>query len=46
MKEASNQYCKNIAFGSHTLSWFDDIGHVRGHFNLWISNYMQYYLRE
>jgi len=26
------------------MSWFDDIGHVRGHLNSWISIYMQYNL--
>jgi len=25
-------------FRGHELSWFDDIGHVLGHLNLWILN--------
>jgi len=37
------QYCEIILFRGHEISWFDDIGHVRGHLHSWILNYIQYY---
>ena len=32
----------NVKFRGHEISWFDEIGHVCGHLNLWTSNYKQY----
>ena len=29
---------------SFNFLWFDDCGHVRGHLNSWILNYINYYL--
>jgi len=40
---ASLLYCEIIECRGHELSWFDKIGHVRGHLNSWSLNYMQYY---
>jgi len=37
------KYCKIIKFRGHAILWFHEILHVCGHFNLWISNYVQYY---
>ena len=36
-------YCEIIQFRGHEITWFDDIGHVHGHLNLWISNFIQMY---
>ena len=36
--------CKIIQVRGYEFWWFDDIGHIRGHLNSWISNDMQYYL--
>ena len=33
------EYCEVIKLCGHEISWLDDIGHVCGHLNLWISNY-------
>jgi len=40
LKTIQCKYCEIISFCGHQISWFDDIGHVRGHLNSWISNYM------
>ena len=36
------EFCESIQCRGHEMSWFGDIGHVRGHLNSWISNYMHY----
>ena len=36
------KYCEIIKFCGQDISWFEDIGHGRGHLNSLISNNMQY----